>query len=502
MRLVTDLLRAVIKSLTWLLHAFSNNKSDRPSKERSEVNTVETLLDDFELKGFWWLPDAPENKISGTLNFRGSAEISLDLLGSFQMPGSSGVIEQQDLILGFSQDGRKITVYDSFVSSSEIKMPGILNTTYTSNYLFFGKHYTNPSEIIFNKCMCSFSYLEQWLAKRVYKTEPIKKDCGGISGFTFNYLIPEEKRINIPAIEAELSFVSRFTTKNDNFNSFTCSHTSYVEIEPKIPKDFKWHLNKIIGLQSIMTFFVGEPAKVRRVRCTPLDSEKEQVEMFFLNSTFDEKDKVSPFDMFFAMPQIPNIDVALNNWFAKSDQLNEVFDLYFGTIYHPHSYLNFNFLALTQAFESYHRNMVGGHYLDRDTYIKSHYDSMVKAIPAGIENGFRQSLKKRLEFGYELSLRKRLTDTIKSMDEQLQKLFIGNFKRDTFIGKVINTRNYFTHFDNTTADDVAHGSDLYALNVKLSYLIAILILKELEVSDQHILNAFKQYRKFINFRFH
>jgi hypothetical protein len=46
-----------------------------------------TLLDDFELKGIWWLPEKPDLQISGILSFESEKRISLELLGSFQRVG-------------------------------------------------------------------------------------------------------------------------------------------------------------------------------------------------------------------------------------------------------------------------------------------------------------------------------------------------------------------------------------------------------------------------------
>ena len=45
----------------------------------------------------------------------------------------------------------------------------------------------------------------------------------------------------------------------------------------------------------------------------------------------------------------------LRNWIAKAEWLDPVCALYFGTLYNPSKYLDFNFLALVQAVEAYHR---------------------------------------------------------------------------------------------------------------------------------------------------
>jgi hypothetical protein len=39
-----------------------------------------TLLDDFELKGIWWLPEQPDLQISGILSFENEKKISLEIM--------------------------------------------------------------------------------------------------------------------------------------------------------------------------------------------------------------------------------------------------------------------------------------------------------------------------------------------------------------------------------------------------------------------------------------
>jgi len=42
------------------------------------------MIEQFEYKGIWWLPDGDEGKIAGTLSFSPDKGIVLDLIGSFE----------------------------------------------------------------------------------------------------------------------------------------------------------------------------------------------------------------------------------------------------------------------------------------------------------------------------------------------------------------------------------------------------------------------------------
>ena len=68
-----------------------------------------------------------------------------------------------------------------------------------------------------------------------------------------------------------------------------------------------------------------------------------------------------PFDMLFTFKDISNrFEIFLRNWFEKADLLKPICDLYFGTLYNPHMYLEHRFLSLIQAIESFHQRIYGG----------------------------------------------------------------------------------------------------------------------------------------------
>jgi hypothetical protein len=38
---------------------------------------IYNLLEDFEYKGFWWLPEKPDKKVPGTLTYRSGDRMTL-----------------------------------------------------------------------------------------------------------------------------------------------------------------------------------------------------------------------------------------------------------------------------------------------------------------------------------------------------------------------------------------------------------------------------------------
>lgn len=77
-----------------------------------------SLVDNFELKGMWWLPEQPDIQISGILTFDNEKKISLELLGSFHDIKSIGGGDyfRPEIILGLTDNGQICTLFKNFVT--------------------------------------------------------------------------------------------------------------------------------------------------------------------------------------------------------------------------------------------------------------------------------------------------------------------------------------------------------------------------------------------------
>jgi len=67
----------------------------------------------IELKGYWWLPNLEENKLSGTLTFSQEDGAFLEIVGVFSTERTAQ-IEQPTIILGITQQGKPVTLYKCF----------------------------------------------------------------------------------------------------------------------------------------------------------------------------------------------------------------------------------------------------------------------------------------------------------------------------------------------------------------------------------------------------
>src|SRR5207244_934273 len=118
-------------------------------------------------------------------------------------------------------------------------------------------------------------------------------------------------------------------------------------------------------------------------------------------------------------------------------------------------YLESYFLSLIQAIETFCRTVYGGAYVSRDSY-KRVESALVAAIPTDLPDDFRRSLRERIRYGYEYSLRKRLRDVLNGMENETINLVCPDAR--TFADKIVNTRNYLTHYSNEIREKAILGT--------------------------------------------
>jgi hypothetical protein len=76
------------------------------------------MIDPFELKGIFWLPNNLKDKIHGILKYAPEDGVRLDLIGAF-----SRQQDKFDLILGFTETGKCVTLYNSFETQRGFSLP-------------------------------------------------------------------------------------------------------------------------------------------------------------------------------------------------------------------------------------------------------------------------------------------------------------------------------------------------------------------------------------------
>lgn len=458
-------------------------------------------MEEFEHHGIWWIPEHPDKKVSGTLRFYPVDNASLDLIGSFKDVTELNVFQQPNIILGLTSDGKKVTLYKCYESKSSLSMPGFLKTSFVVSVVFIGHHFKRKEDIIFDILSLEYSNLDEWTGISGFHQKLNTNSEGHLSRAEISYSYPQKVEAQLKNFRISLDY--QFTM-SEAPSEFKLKQTTFLKIETHEPTHFDEYMDICHTNQNFFTLAMGRAvyplsikAKTKGYQTTLSDGKVayNDIFIFYPIREFSESAKqLSRYDMLFSFQDISgDFEKCFKNWFAKSETLKPVHDLYFGTLYKSSMYLRHEFLSLVQAIETYHRRTHDGKYLLDDDYLKEMYPALINAIPGTANKDFRESLKEKLLYLNEFSLRKRLKEILASCGELTSPL-INN--EAGFIEDVVTTRNYLTHFDKKLETKAKMRKDLYQLAQKIRFILEICLLKEIGLTDTTIKGLISRNQKY------
>jgi hypothetical protein len=453
-------------------------------------------MEEFKYEGFWWLPKDPSIKISGTLFFDPKTGGRLELIGTFKTIDDLKQINKEALsssvsiILGLSVEGKTITLYKCFETSFSISFPGITKSAFYVNIIFIGCHFEKEEEILLDEVSVNYSNLNEWAGISGFKENSEFDQCNRLRKFSISYEYPS-------AISSELEIGTIYLSFNFNANaesaySFNLGQTTYFRIVPSYPRNLIWYLDDVMkNIRDFVSLAIGRASYPNIIiskskACYSKLAKGEIVpnDIFIYHSIgpFSEPSKpVHPHEMLFTLNDIStHFENIMNNWIMKAEVLQPVYDLYFGALYNPSLHLNYQFLSLAQAIESYHRRIFDGKYVSDEAY-ESQKDAFIGAILPGTEISFKESLCNKIEYMNEFSLSKRLKYIIAKFFEIISSIVKSP---DIFVWDVKNTRDYLTHYDEKIVRKAKKGQDLYWLVQKMRALVEICLLSEIGIEDK------------------
>ncbi len=462
------------------------------------------MMEEFQDKGYWWLPSQPERKISGTLKYHPVLGITLELMGSFRAMSDPKRKETENIILGKTANNREITLYKCYASGFSLSMGvGVSTSSYTAIALFVGYHFQAAEDVAFSSFSIGYYYLEDWTGITGFALTHEKDGSGRFSKQVVTYSFPD--KIVVDVGDLNISINHRLQSGGNNLAEVSMKQVTYLKVTSQKPVSFEEFNDRInFLLHNFLSFGLGRATRPLFITATNENSKEQfpdgtlhdcEIEIYYgVNELPDVPKKVHPADMLFLLSDIrDSLDLCLNSWFLKGEILRPVYELYFANLNSSSMYLTHEFLNLTQALESYHRRVAEGHYVD-DQAFEDLYRSLLNSVPPSIPDNFKSALKQRFKYLNEFSLRKRLGELI----IKCSPMFLEFIKdSDTFIETVVATRNYLTHFDKKPIANVLHGEALYWVTRKLRVLLEICLMLEIGLSVKLINQLVNRNRQMV-----
>lgn len=439
-----------------------------------------------EINGHWGLP-GEEKKIPGVLHLTPDG-IKLNLIGLLiSIKKQSETIE---IIVGNTDYGY-ITLINSFAVSSNYPLNNLQvgSQTLLVNKCLIGNEYSKLEEIKFSKVAFRFQHNESWAENTGFKNI-LPKNNKRFSKFSINYKTPKTVRL-FKNTDKELSL---YYCVNQRFASSinptaTIQEKVYHNLHYKKPVHLQEILETIYSLKTLQTLSLSNRTKLCEVEF--FSQRKGSYGITFYSSEIlkpEENVEIWPFNMAMTFNKIQDNALEIyKNWFDNQENLAQVFELYYNSIYLEKRFGRTEFLNLAFALETFHRNVFGGEIIPQNEY-----KEILKTIESTLPIKIKEALITKMSYLYQFSFRNRLSELIKKFD---YVFFNTNAKGRDFIGMIVNTRNYFVHNDISLKSKALPDNKLPATNNTLRLILECAILYLVGLPEQNIkLFAKKQSR--------
>jgi hypothetical protein len=447
------------------------------------------------LEGYFWLPDDTEKRLSGRLRISEVGKCSLELLGFFgRLPGgfstdSSNLPTVHGLI-----EGGAVTLYDCHYQNRNIGFGTVSRAKLHVGTAFKGAHLPPEAEVQFCKLEAAISGLDEWLQITGITTGFELDEAEKVRSAFVRYVPPPKIELKLPGLRVAFEFA--WTAPGFGvMKEAKITHQARLTVVPDGEMAFE-DLNQLLGrvvnflsfaadqTLSVDALYAYSPAATMSVRAgeKPLS-----LPVFYESSTPTGEVKVDQDNVLFSYPDVADqLERMLTEWLDQHEALGPAFNLYFAVSAGRHVYLESAFLSIAQGVETLHDRASGETLESPEAFAHR-----VERILAGCPEEFREWLAEELAYANKPSLRARLRRMLKPFAAHF-----GNAEaRKEFVDRMVDTRNYLTHYDPALAERAAHGVDIYYLTAKLEALFQLHLLTMIGISRERIEHLIASNRK-------
>ena len=414
------------------------------------------LDEKLECKGYWWLPNNPNETVAGVLTYIPDEKILLELIGAFD--SKKDFIDtllnenSEDIIHGLTSDSKELTLVNCHsVGSLNFSCPFPI-MKYSCQFLIIGKHLNEFKQKCFYKAYITIPELSYWCSPCALKTTiSIDKDDNDISTTTISFKsksvlinsVPIDDNTTIK-IEGGVNYVGDYFSPNIN------QHT-YIEIlkqDNSSIEDFYANIFMFEQFLSLATLHTVNCSKILLYDKTVFQEYNNgqrfyhPIQFFYIqrkvNMCMEIKKHDFLFDYNLISEQYPKI---IHKWYNDKEDIAPIRAHLIDSIQNTKIFSSIDFLIVVQALEGF-----------------------------------------CTRFRTEANLTKMLEAIISEFSD-IDKLKDDNIK----IKQVVDSRHYYSHFMNKSKKpNTLDGWKLYNLTFKLRKLLICCILKFIGFNNTQI----------------
>ncbi len=439
----------------------------------------------FKIAGQWAAPGLGDRDVPGELSYA-PERCELSLMGSFQQFPQSIIqpFARAPVIHGVSTTGERFSLLNPVrgqVSTSFTTHHAGISETWVCPLVLSGVHAGENPELP----MLEFRIpgLQFWLGQQVIVSRADQQDEG--FSRTFRVRSTPHELTFVPVIASELNWSTKVVTSGGSFH-LTAESSGWCQVRPAAPRPLRWYFTQLEAITALLTFTAGTSMSAD---CMSFPSGEQGQSGSVLVPRRDAAycGYQKQHEFFLTRPVLSELfgDI-VRKWFEGFPALSSTIQLAVSIVASPNLWQHVEFLSWMQALEGFHRGTLPGLYMPSDEY-ESVKQSLGTAIPSSLTKAHRDSLRSRIRYGNELSLARRLNELADQLGQELRvRLFgsSGNVPRAW-----IDTRNYYTHWDEQSRSGLMNTQQLLHANLRLRLFVQSLYLNFAGVDQRAILTA-------------
>lgn len=466
---------------------------------------------DVEATGTFWLPSEPENVFEGIFSFdrENGAKLTTTSTNFFDYTetgpggfkfaaiGIGGYIDTQPVIYGFIDWIGEITLLDCKIYTQRI-MPQSGNII-RPKYTVLGAELPTRDFAI-DSVSFELTHLSEWLSSEFsFKVTHEKGESVNDTHHRASITIPDPQQWTYEFDDFSLRVATIIGRRWDGPGRYTIYQQGEIELSFKSTISLDDAINKHIdAFRRFLDFATDRTNAIVSLKAIykTADNVQQEIEILFENkqplNLRDRREIQSREDMVFSFSDVKDsLQTQYYHWINKADLLEVPIDLYLTTI-HERLYAKRHLLLLTQALETYHRTIHGGHYIADEDEFDRIVKLMLDALPDNVDADYKNKLKQgTLKYSNEYSQRKRLKDILSNVLEPIS-FYIDDVIGDKneikiFVNRTVDTRNYFTHYGDMDETRLIPNHKVVSHIGKLSNILLCCLLMELEFSPEAIM---------------
>jgi ApeA N-terminal domain 1 len=451
----------------------------------------------LSLQGYWWLPESPDEKQSGSLKFDQIEGARLSVVGRLasQKTESNILNETPNVIHGFTTTGKPVTLINAFVTESRFRSPGIATETWFINLVGIGAHFTNSDEALFRRSWVRFDGIAQLLAHRPFVV------TSDLDSRTVQLTVHNPARGDVGRIvDASVYTGSSFTGGQEGEERWAAKSEALIALDADAPQSLNWHLSASSRLKALAELLYGRPLHQIRLIVElprqPIEDEyPPHIEVEIHARMIGGDEKLPPINRppMITLPGLlaaaPN---ALANWFEQYDTLSAALHLLSTVASDRRMFPSVRFLLATQAIETFHREACPEAIIPASEY-EAIVTALIAAIPSTAERKIRDKLILSLKYANEPSLRQRLRSLIIIARDE-RDAALPSYDND-FVSAVVATRNYSTHHGERP-ENLLVGAGMHYASRRLVVLLTALFLRRLGLTSAEIDSVIASHQEF------